>query len=1669
MPNDTNIQSPYSSQFNIPGAYSTPQFKVEKPEMYRMFNQISSNAKLDSINRERASSIASAQAYLQSQTIRSAEDLNPLKVVDYSTPFSSMYTELNSGEYATRYKSFIPGVNMEEYFAQRQTTGEKWRNGVAKALVNTGTVIAGATIGFFDALSHIPEAISEGSLDPMINSEFAKSLDDLNTKMQNSLPNYYSQDEQNRSLFGQLGTANFYADKFLGGLSFTVGTIVSEGLWAVATGGLSLSKALATSGMNTSRYMKYLATSKDLGKQLIRSAIIPKSGLTGTKRALDWANKVRFLNTSSGFEAGMEARMMMKEAEQNYMTSFMNANGRRPSADELSEFRAENIKAGNGVFLTNMAILGIGNLALYGSLVGLKPFKTGIGASLDKSLFGIGSKEVVKDGQKALEVLTRTKGQKVLGQVYNIGRPIATEGVWEEGGQAITSFTAKDWLEQGYDKKRAKESIGILDNFEKAVAHTYTTKEGQTEILLGSLIGLFAGGFTGQFKMINNKIAVNDFNLRTQNSMGRYSLLNRIQSINRMAATDQKIKDAKDNGDVASEHLAIREQVFNTVLADYKTGELGSSVDKLTDVLDSVSPEEFERATGIKGVDAQNEFKVVLIDEYKKGADRFEKQREHIEAIVGTGRIHGIDPAQFGEGTDITEGFKDALSYHFYMGTEVEKFGGEALENIRAIVAKATGKDVSTKLAIMDALRIASQEKRTAYKALDKKIDSKQKELKALDDVRLTQESLRADPERTREATAKLNEINNQIIKQQGERDKLLDEKVALVRTLGLDNVFADLNDASRDTIMVSDLENIDEDLAYVDELMSSYEKANPKLYTEYQANLREYVRARKAFVRFNETAKAIYNKDFNVRTTNDFISNKFFKKEQGEATLNFIESALKEYMQERNLELANTAFVREKNLSSITVNDEEYEKFKINPKDVSDTTLEKIAQKRSDSEVLVGREKEIYEIHKKAITQKVRAINKTKRVTIKTTTEEEAILEEKAKELTEENLKAKLQDILSKNSFTAAQFYDAETGKYVTPQGLTGVEVREWQLLRAIINSTDAIVDKDQPNRVKPNYYTKKGKAKGVKLSTKQIARYQELSKKLAQYKLLEGTADGGTSMLDLLEALAQLQQNQENRLDREDSETTKITLTPDEVLSINRIAEQDFAGSSSNKSFIQSYDTVKVRVVKGKGKDKKDAFYYQFSHIYVETLINQIAQVKQPVSVVVTQKNGAVHGDLGISNREIGAVYTMTFEDGSSINIKIANKQGNLVIEKSEYDAINPFILIDSGLTKQSYFDVYTTLQNGDLQPLSSDFKIESVNKTDPKREVSIDQIYELEGSRVHLVVSLEDTYNVELEDNFKNGKITEDELTDQLVIYVVSDNKVVGVIKAGDLDNSTEATTNKAKITVAKSESAQIHSAIRQQAKVRFLEAIETTSKEVSLGISMPVKRVYKGTPNLVLEEVGGMLAPKAIPFTEESMKLVSHIGTLLDGEITNEELKKDIDGINVDFSYVRRLSNKNKGLKIPFIIFNFRDAHNIAFPINLIQTPMDLTSEALKVLNNDKLSESRRANAFNSILLENGLDIEDLGISPLQSFEEQEMQINESLSLIKEMNEKIEVDSMTAIDLVNKATINVDITDKPFISPKVMLDLEEATIKGVEGEEEINILDIISPVDEDELDC
>jgi truncated hemoglobin YjbI len=433
------------------------------------------------------------------------------------------YMDDDFGKYKQDRKITLPEQldDVSDYRGATQSTGDKWGNGILKAAGKTVVNIYGSTIGLGQG---IYSGIRDGEWNSFYNNEFARDIDKVNEWFDETLPNHYTRAEREKGLWDQAGTANFYADKVLNGLSFLAGAALTEmglsALTAFTWGGASGVQAAGTVGLlaRASRLFKNAALSNRLGGIGMRAG-----KYANTKTILSTGKMIRQLATGAAYESGIESRHTYDTGKANYTNVALEGKGFSPediaTMSEEDKFNALTVKErqdihdasakmSNIVFAGNFGLVGASNMIMIPKLYGLGAhniFRKIPGGTFLKEASKFAkskSKDFLKKGlektnfgRKALELAKNPGAIKAGDWARTLGTGVGKgfyEGVVEEGLQGTMQRAAADYaLLSGIRDDSGMMDIisSTWDSFLEGGEQTYTTDEGLTEVVIGAGLG----------------------------------------------------------------------------------------------------------------------------------------------------------------------------------------------------------------------------------------------------------------------------------------------------------------------------------------------------------------------------------------------------------------------------------------------------------------------------------------------------------------------------------------------------------------------------------------------------------------------------------------------------------------------------------------------------------------------------------------------------------------------------------------------------------------------------------------------------------------------------------------------------------------------------------------------------------------------------------------------------------------------------------------------------------------------------------------------------------------------------------------------------------------------------------------------------------------------------
>lgn len=529
-----------------------------------------------------------------------------------------------------KFKSYMPGRDNEDYYGRRQTTWNKAVNGIGKLVTKTALYGVSGVVGIIPAAYNL---IKTGTLSSAFDNDFTRTINDIDERINHSLPHYYTREERDMGFLQSLGTANFIFNDVIGnGLSFTTGAILS----AYLTGGMGVSSLGAVGAKVGMRVAGKMAASK-IAASAVKSAFGAYRAGAMYGRAIGNMAKVG-VNTfvGAGWESAVEAQSFMKDSESKYKEYFKNMYGRNPNQSEMAEFKSSISDTANSIFLANMGIVGLSNYLLLGKYLGVDtgfaskyiPGLKGVSNTyrgsksfVDRYLFGLGTKKVAGDAGR-LQTVKANLFQKSLATVWNVSKRPISEGVWEEGMQGVAQRMGEDFIRSRYDKTYLDATSSIVDSFSKAIAEQFTTKEGLKEIGIGALIGGLFGARNGAFGLYERRNKERTINTDVE----------KFNSNN--AFTSQSVKDSMRN-------LAEFNAQMNDPESDYYSKfELSDRMGMLEDTANNFrsmvkSFDENELASEMK-VDEETvkKYKEDIIKDFDKKLANYKKASSFAEAIT---------------------------------------------------------------------------------------------------------------------------------------------------------------------------------------------------------------------------------------------------------------------------------------------------------------------------------------------------------------------------------------------------------------------------------------------------------------------------------------------------------------------------------------------------------------------------------------------------------------------------------------------------------------------------------------------------------------------------------------------------------------------------------------------------------------------------------------------------------------------------------------------------------------------------------------------------------------------------------------------------------------------------------------------------------------------------
>lgn len=724
---------------------------------------------------------------------------------------------LSSGTWIPKYESYIPGVDNDTRLSRSQGRTEKWMRGLGKFVGKAALYGLGGVIQPFYG---IYAGVSRGNFNAVFDNDFTRWLDDQDKKMDYGLAHYYNREERDMNFLQSMTTANFWSNDFLSGLAFTAGAMLSSAVYSGA-GLMNLARTGARAGVALARIGKAASDTKKAFGVYLRAA------RTG-RRIGKGLDTLAFLGTSTSWEASVEARSMLMEAEENFRQSYRNAYGREVPYEELMKFRADNANAANAVFAANVGILSLSNIAMFGDMFGMD---LGVDKFIKRNIFGVGA-ERMDNG--TLRAITPKKWQKVAGNTFNIIKRPVSEGLYEEGLQGVASKSAKDWVESRYNPMAIRQNIGYMEAIKNGFKETYGSSQGWKEIGIGMIIGSIMGGKTiGGIKEWSQDMSRNKGMVEAYNANAGALTEAAVRAIRGSMALNAQLSgvDTSYESDGRIINKDFSDAVFNRLRYDSEMGMLDDTKENFRTVVESIPNSDI--ASDMNMTDEQvNEYKSNIISEFNKKVDNFTMANRFADSLTD-----GIS----------NRSFNAYISNMVYNGLEAK----DNLNDIANQLRRIYNTDIGPALDIYSRLNPDSSRDLEELRKLTDDIQRMEKNILRLQQSVASKDALESDK-------AKLVKENDRLL-------KLTEDRIALERKLttlinseaDISKLFLNRNDSR---ISAADLMAAYDTIADFENVVSIRGVDN---YKEAMALLSEYRHNLVAYKNINESLRRMRDRRF--------------------------------------------------------------------------------------------------------------------------------------------------------------------------------------------------------------------------------------------------------------------------------------------------------------------------------------------------------------------------------------------------------------------------------------------------------------------------------------------------------------------------------------------------------------------------------------------------------------------------------------------------------------------------------------------------------------------------------------------------------------------------------------------------------------------------------------
>jgi hypothetical protein len=489
----------------------------------------------------------------------------------------------------------LGAADTEDLYAQFQGTGEKLLN----ATIKTGGTAAASFLSTFTGVPRQIDAIRQGKVEELFNesSSFSQTQAWLES-LENKYPNYYSEWEREHPYLSALpfsgGAANFWGDKVIKNIGFTLGSLASSLLIdagiEIATGGTATPATFVLAGRQLSQAISPLFRAfRNLNKVAAINRVDDLMGVAqvggGITKGLQTMNNAWSFKKGSQFalslyggaqgEAMIEGYHTYIDTKTQLLEEALNK-GFDLDPEVVQGIEETAAHAGKMTTLFNLPILMVSNALQFSNVIG--------GKHLIKQFESPFLKVIQKEG---LTVVNDYSRKKAVGNVLReLVKDFGTEG-GEEGFQYFTGNSLHDYY---VDKFNGQARTGMFDYIKKNAPKVLGEKELWEEFFIGGL----SGGMMGVYRPVKQ----NFFGAKAKNDQVAERLNNQVMnrfnaSVQNLTHLGEQVEFTQDENQV-NQFQSAHKALFSTVHQSLRFGTYDAYLDTLED-LKSLPLDEYNR------------------------------------------------------------------------------------------------------------------------------------------------------------------------------------------------------------------------------------------------------------------------------------------------------------------------------------------------------------------------------------------------------------------------------------------------------------------------------------------------------------------------------------------------------------------------------------------------------------------------------------------------------------------------------------------------------------------------------------------------------------------------------------------------------------------------------------------------------------------------------------------------------------------------------------------------------------------------------------------------------------------------------------------------------------------------------------------------------------------